>query len=191
MTHDPSNGYDRLAAEFMAARSSSGVAVVEKWAAYLPDNASVLDVGAGHGYPLTPVLLKAGCRLSAIEASPTLAEAHFRNFPDVRIALETAEASDFFGETFEAVMAVGLMFLLPEKTQSQLIPRIAAALKPKGRLLFSAPKQRCEWVDVLTGQMSYSLGAEAYEAILNHCGLTVVGSYTDSGESHYYNAEKL
>ena len=189
MTDDPSNGYEAVAAEFMKLRSETGAAVVKTWAGSLRHHATVLDIGCGHGYPLTPALLRAGVTLSAIDASPKMVAAFKQNFPDVRVACEAAEESDFFGETFDAILSVGLMFLLPEKTQIQLIPRIAAALKPKGRFLFSAPKQKCDWVDVLTGQTSWSLGADRYAAILNPCGLTVTATHTDAGGSHYYEAD--
>lgn len=186
---DLSNGYEALAAEFMGMRSSIGTSTIEKWAASLPKNASVLDIGAGHGYPLTPILLRAGCKLSAIDASPSLVAAHRKNFPNVRMTCEAAEQSDFFGEKFDAVLSVGVMFLLPEKTQASLIPRIAEALKPKGRFLFSAPKQKCEWIDNLTRQTSRSLGAGAYESQLTQCGLTLIATHRDSGGNYYFDAE--
>lgn len=190
MTGDLSNGYEAAVVEFMKLRSETGAGVVETWAASLPQNAKLLDIGCGHGHPLTPVLLRAGVQLSAIDAAPKMVAAFKQNFPDVRVACEAAEESDFFGEKFDAVLSVGLMFLLPEKTQTQLIPRIAKALKPKGKFLFSAPKQKCDWVDVLTGQTSWSLGADRYAAILNPCGLTVTATHTDAGGSHYYEAVK-
>ena len=189
MRDDPSNRYEAAADAFMKLRSETGAAVVETWAASLPRDAKVLDIGAGHGHPIAPVLLRAGVQLSAIDASPKMVAAFKQNFPDVRVACEAAEESDFFGETFDAILSIGLMFLLPETTQTQLIPRMTAALKPKGRLLFSAPKQKCEWVDVLTGQTSWSLGADRYEAILKSCGLTVTATHTDAGGSNYYAAD--
>ncbi len=190
MCNDLSNGYEAVAAEFMKLRSGTGADVVETWAASLPRGAKVLDIGAGYGHPITPALLRAGVTLSAIDASPKMVAAFKQNFPNVRVACEAAEQSDFFGETFDAILSIGLMFLLPETTQLKLIPRIAKALKPKGRFLFSAPKQKCDWVDVLTGQTSWSLGADRYAAILNSCGLTVTATHTDAGGSHYYAAVK-
>ena len=188
MHDDPSNGYEAAAAEFMKLRSDTGAEVVGSWAASLPRHAKVLDIGAGYGHPIAPVLLRAGVQLSAIDAAPKMVAAFKHNFPDVRVACEAAEESDFFSETFDAILSVGLMFLLPEKTQIQLIPRIAAALKPNGQFLFSAPKQKYEWVDVLTGQTSWSLGADRYGAILNQSGLTVTATHTDAGGSNYYTA---
>jgi SAM-dependent methyltransferase len=190
MTHDRSNGYEVVAAKFMKLRSGAGTSVVAGWAASLPANARVLDIGAGFGHPITPILIEAGFDLSAIDASPAMVAAFTRNFPSLRVACETAEDSDFFGETYDAILAIGLLFLLPENIQVQLISRIAAALKPKGRFLFTAPVQACEWEDVLSRQMSYGLGMKAYEAILETSGLTPVATYTDSGGSNYYDAQK-
>ena len=175
----------------MKLRSDTGADVVETWAASLPRDAKVLDIGAGHGHPIAPVLLREGVQLSAIDASAKMVAAFKQKFLDVRVACEAAEESDFFGETFDAILSVGLMFLLPETTQAQLIPRIAKALKPSGKFLFSAPKKKCEWVDVLTGQTSWSLGADRYGVILNQCGLTVTATHTDAGGSNYYAARKV
>lgn len=190
MGDDPSNGYERAAVKFMAERSAIGKTVIENWVHALPRNASVLDIGVGHGLPLTPIFIEAGVELSAIDASPSLVAAFRENFPDIRISCEAAEDSDFYGESFDAISAVGVMFLLPEISQEKLISRISAALRSKGRFLFSAPKQRCEWVDRLTGQKSYSLGSDAYEKIFSRCGLSLISVYTDSGGSHYYDTEK-
>lgn len=191
MRDNPSNGYEAVADGFMKLRSETGAAVVETWAASLPRHAKVLDIGAGHGHPIAPVLLREGVQLSAIDASAKMVAAFKQKFLDVRVACEAAEESDFFGETFDAILSVGLIFLLSEKTQIHLLPRMAAALKPKGRLLFSAPKQKCEWIDVLTGQTSWSLGADRYGVILNQCGLTVTATHTDAGGSNYYAARKV
>lgn len=187
MKDNLSNGYDALATEFMALRSDYGKTVVETWAKSLPRSATALEIGAGHGYPITPVLLEAGLELSAIDASPNMVRAFSQSFPNIRVACEAVEESDFFNEKFDAVLAIGLMFLLTKETQTQLIPKIAEVLNPRGRFLFSAPIQKCQWVDILTGQMSYGLGENSYEAILSQCDLTIIETYTDAGGSHYYD----
>lgn len=190
MPEDQSNGYDAVAEEFMAVRSSSGRTVVQKWAAVLPQGSSVIDIGAGSGEPLTSALIDAGLTVSAIDASPTLVRAFQRRFPNVEIACEPAEYSPFFGRTFDAALAVGLVFLLPEDSQRKLFPKIAGALKPKGKLLFSAPRQLCMWEDILTGRPSWSLGAQDYAHLLASCGLQITDEYVDEGGTYYYEAEK-
>lgn len=193
MSEDASNGYEAVAEEFMAVRSTSGRAVVQKWAASLPRASSIVDIGAGYGEPLTSALIEAGLVVSAIDASPTMVAAFRRRFPTVEVACEPAERSLFFNRTFDAALAIGLIFLLPEDSQRELIRRISGALEPGGRLLFSAPWQVATWNDILTGQPSWSLGAEEYGRILAHSGFRLIDEHdehADRGGTHYYEAQK-
>lgn len=74
--------------------------------------------------------------------------------------------------------------------QLAVIDRVASALRPGGRFLFSAPAQACSWTDVLTERSSRSLGAAAYHDRMIAAGLTPVASYVDEGENHYFAAER-
>lgn len=190
MAEDRSSGYEAVAQQFMAARSDSGRALVSRWAADLPAGACVLDVGAGVGTPLTSALVSAGLRVWAIDAAPTLVAAFRQRLPTVPIACEAAEDSAFFGRRFDAIMAVGLLFLLPEDRQTHLLQRLSAVLEPGGRLLFSAPYQRASWTDVLTGRTARSLGSAGYRSLLAPCGLKIIGTATDEGGSNYFEAQK-
>ena len=190
MPEDRSNGWEAVAEEFMRLRSTTGLATVRKWAASLPRGGSVLDVGAGSGEPLTAALIEEGLDASAVDASPTMVAAFRRRFPGVEVACEPAERSRFFDRTFDGALAIGLVFLLPAKSQREVIRRMAAALKPGGRLLFSAPRQVCVWEDLLTGQPSSSLGADEYRRIIAGSGLHLIGEHVDEGETHYYEARK-
>jgi len=190
LPEDMSNGYEAVADEFMRVRSGTGLAIVREWAAALPEGGAVLDVGAGSGEPLTAALVEDGFDVSAIDASPTLVAAFRRRFPGVAVACEAAERSRFFDRTFDGVLAVGLVFLLPEDSQGDLVRRMAAALRPGGRLLFSAPREVVVWDDLLTGRPSLSLGADAYRRIIAGAGLEFVGEHVDEGGTNYYEARK-
>ena len=193
MSEDASNGYEAVAEEFMAVRSASGRAVVRKWAASLPRGCSVVDIGAGHGEPLTSALIDEGLAVFAIDASPKMVAAFRRRFPGVEVACEPAERSRFFDRTFDAALAIGLIFLLPAHGQRELIRRIGGALESGGRLLFSAPRQVGTWNDILTGQPSWSLGAEEYGRILVESGFRLINEHdehVDQGGTHYYEAQK-
>ena len=185
-----SNGYEAVAEDFIRLRSSTGLAVVREWAASLPRGGSIIDVGAGSGEPLTAALIEAGFAVSAVDASPAMVAAFQRRFPKFDVACEPAERSTFFNRTFDGALAIGLVFLLPDDGQRDLLGRMAAALKPGGRLLFSAPREVGVWDDLLTGQRSSSLGAEAYRHILAGSGLQLVGERIDEGGNHYYEARK-
>ncbi|MEL6415410.1 MAG: class I SAM-dependent methyltransferase [Pseudomonadota bacterium] len=188
---DPSNGYEAIAADFIEARSDIGSDIVRSWAARLETGARVLDLGCGHGDPNMPVLLEAGLRVSAIDASPHLLSVLRDRFPEVETACEPVETSDFFGRQFDGVLAIGLIFLLPEGAQGELTRKVSKALHPGGRFLFSAPTERGEWEDLLTKRRSQSLGVPAYTSLLKEAGFDQIESLTDQGNSHHYSARKV
>lgn len=177
-----------MAARFLAVRSGVGVATIRTWARSLPPGAVVLDLGCGSGVPVSGALIEDGFDVHGVDASPGLVATFSRRFPRAPVACEPAEESEFFGRTFDGVVAVGLVFLLPAPTQRLLIRRVASALRPRGRFLFSAPEQECRWVDTLTGRTSLSLGAEAYREVLTTVGLALIDTYVDEGGNHYYSA---
>lgn len=186
---DASNGYEAVAVEFMRTRaqSSVGAETVLRWARFLPGGASILDLGCGSGAPIASALCDHGFIVHGIDASRTLTDAFRRHLPETRVACEAVEDSDFFARTFDGVIAIGLIFLLPAEVQQSFLHKVATALKPDGRFLFTSPAQRCTWVDVLTGRPSHSLGAEAYCLLLEAAGLALVGEYVDEGQNHYYD----
>ncbi len=188
--NDPSNGYEAVASELMAGRerSSVGVATVRTWARSLPPAASILDLGCGHGVPISMALMNDGFVIYGVDASPSLTMAFRKRFPHAHVACEAVEDSRFFGRTFDGIIAVGLVFLLSPDAQRDLIRRVALALKPGGRFLFTSPAQSCTWMDLLTGHQSLSLGADAYKAVLSDAGLTLLGEHLDEGDNHYYDS---
>jgi hypothetical protein len=48
----------------------------------------------------------------------------------------------------------------------------------------------CTWRDVMTGEESHSLGAEAYRQELSAVGLSIRHEYEDEGGNHYYDVVK-
>jgi tRNA1(Val) A37 N6-methylase TrmN6 len=88
------------------------------------------------------------------------------------------------------VIAWGLVFLLAPETQANLIHKAAAALKPGGKFLFTAPYQMCEWSDIMTGRKSISLGADEYRRIVEAAGMILDDEAEDEGQNHYYFIRK-
>lgn len=195
---DGSNGYEAVANLYIAGRGtrarvgdSIGAAVVKAWAEAFPPGATVLDLGSGPGEPSTRILQEAGLTTYAVDASPTMVAAFRERFPAVQIELNTVEASEFFNRTFHGVLAWGLMFLLTPAAQALVIEKVARALSPGGRFLFTAPQEPLEWLDGMTDRPSQSLGAQTYERLLRKAGLTWVAAAQDEGENHYYFVEKV
>lgn len=197
MRDDESNGYEEIANLYASRRGTRpavgdaiGAGVVRAWAEGFQAHATVLDLGAGPGEPGTRILLEAGLTPYAIDASPSMVSTFRRNFPGVPIQLSTAEASDFFERTFDGVLAWGLLFLLEPLAQAMVIAKVARALAPGGRFLFTASEQPHEWNDAMTGRASRSLGAESYARLLRDAGLKWVDSARDEGENHYFFVER-
>lgn len=190
MSDDPSRGWNAIAREFMAARREVGVEIVRDWAGRLPAGGTVVDLGCGDGWPVSAALIAAGLQVFGVDASPVLVEAFRGRLPGVPVACEPVETSPLFERSFDGAVAIGLIFLLPEADQRGLIARVARALSPGGRFLFSAPQQACIWTDALTGQPSRSLGEGEYRLLLESAGLTVIATALDAGGNHYFDAVK-
>jgi 2-polyprenyl-3-methyl-5-hydroxy-6-metoxy-1,4-benzoquinol methylase len=188
--HDKGNGYDEVAEQFMSLRNDIGATVVRKWSGGLPPGSAVLDLGCGHGVPVAQVLTEEGFTVYGVDASMKLIHRFRERFPDAHAECAAVEESNFFGRTFEGIVSIGLMFLLADDAQPSLIHKIANALVPGGRLLFTAPKETCTWNDLLTGWESVSLGAARYRELLDGEGLSVVDTMLDEGNNFYYAAVK-
>ena len=197
-TAGKSNGYEAVADLYIRGRGtrplvgdSVGAAVVTRWARAFPQGATVLDLGSGPGEPSTRILQEACITTFAVDASPTMVAAFRERFPKVPIELNTVEASDFFNQTFDGVLAWGLLFLLEQAEQEHVIRKVAHALKPHGRFLFSATREASEWLDGMTDCPSRSLGKQEYERLLRGAGLGNITNDEDEGGNYYYCAEKI
>ena len=191
---DKSNGYEEVASVFIAGRgrnsSGIGASVAADWSQTLPRGATILDLGCGTGVPISQTLIERGFNVYGVDASPTIVASFRARFPGVPIECAAVEDSDFFGQTFDAVVAWGLFFLLDAQVQRKLIKKIASVLRYGGRLLFTAPIESGSWPDVMTGRPQFSLGYEEYRKALESEGMSLVGTHCDEGKNHYYLAQK-
>ena len=175
----------------MAARNVRiGPSTVRGWSRTLPPGSSILDLGCGHGVPISQVLVEGGFDVYGVDGSAKLIRAFRERFPRAHAECSAVEDSEFFGRTFDGVVAIGLMFLLAPAIQAEVVRKVGRALNLGGKFLFTSPKEPAEWRDSLTGRESVSLGAERYEEILREVGLTVVGKEVDEGGNHYYCVAK-
>ena len=188
---DESNGYESIAEIYIKGRGRAingiGSSTARAWARTLKAGSVVLDLGCGTGIPVTKILLEAGLNAYAVDASPKMVEDFRQNFPGVPVVCESVERSPFFNRSFDGIISVGLMFLLSEETQRAFIHKMAAALNPGGKLLFTAPLEKIEWKDAMTEQASRSLGAEEYRMLISASGLSIDEEFHDEGGNHYFS----
>lgn len=186
------SAYEAHAREFLAAREESltGGEIVVDWARSVPAGTDVIEIACGGGFPVTRALVEAGLNVWAIDASPTLLETFRSRFPTVPTQCALALESDYFGRQFGAAVAIGLLFLLEEPEQVELLQRVSEILLPNGRFLFTAPTQTATWRDLCTGHQCRSLGEARYVEVLEKAGFRVVGKRVDKGENNYYEAQK-
>lgn len=140
--------------------------------------------------PISQVLIDERCSVWGVDPSPTLVSAYRARFPGVEIECARVEDSRLFNRTFDGVVAWGLLFLLDPGTQALVLEKISHSLAADGQLIFTAPRQECEWADILTGRRSVSLGAEAYAQILAEVGMELLEQFQDEGDNHYFLAAK-
>jgi cyclopropane fatty-acyl-phospholipid synthase-like methyltransferase len=191
---DKSNGYEEIAPIFISGRGRNskgiGASIVAEWSETLTKGGTVLDLGCGTGVPISEVLIERGFDLYAVDASPRMVAAFRGRFPRVPVECAAVEDSNFFGRTFDGVVAWGLIFLLEAEEQRRLLAKVAAILPHGGKLLFTSPRQSCSWADAMTGQTSVSLGYKACRGILTSASMSLRRTRSDEGENHYYLAQK-
>lgn len=190
---DAAQVYETYAREFLRGRDLSpvGARVVEQWSRTLRIGATVMELACGGGYPITRVLHAAGLQLWAVDSSATrIAEFRMR-FPGIQVQCATVQESDFFGLQYDGAVAIGLIFLLTEQEQTNLISRISGVLRPGARFLFTAPTQTGIWEDLNTGLECKSLGRRHYQDLWERAGFQLVATYADVGQNNYYDVEKI
>ncbi len=190
---DAADAYEQHAVEFLRTRDRStiGTDIVEQWARSLHPNNKVIELACGGGYPVTGALVAADLRVWAIDASPTLIAAFETRFPGVPVQCSPVSESDFFLQKFHAAIAIGLLFLLPERDQVAVIERVSQKLIPGGKFLFTAPVEIWSWQDINTGNTCQSLGRARYQEIWQAAGFELLATYVDEGANNYYEVRKL
>ena len=190
---DSATEYEKNAQNYLRGRDESlvGYKIVRQWANKLPTGCEVIEIACGGGYPVTRELAETGLNLWAIDSSKTLITEFQKRFPNVEAKCERVQDSNFFNRKFDAAVAIGLIFLLPESEQAELIKRISNILNPGGKFLFMAPIKTGKWLDLNTGIQCSSLGYDRYQEILRNSGFQIISTLEDAGENNYYDTEWL
>jgi SAM-dependent methyltransferase len=172
--------YDRLAARWSAARVAGARAHwrerpwLDGLAASLPPGARVLDLGCGAGAPIAVHLAERGFRVTGLDASARMLELARQTVPGATLVHGDMRSADP-GGPFDGIVAWDSVFHLPREDQTALLGRLAAWLRPGGRLLLSLGGSEGEFTAEMLGEAIYfAAHAPATAlALLRSAGFTI------------------
>jgi len=124
-------------ADYFGAEASP---LLEKYAAWIPEGARVLDIGAGQGRNTLP-LARRGCQVTALDPSAAALEAVAKQAAaeDLTVELVPQSYLDFEpAGTYEVILCFGLVQILSYQECASLITRLHQWLKPGGTLFLTA-----------------------------------------------------
>lgn len=149
-------GIDRTASEGFAAGAGAygrarpvyPVEAVDVLVRGLPENARVLDLGAGTG-KFTAMLKGRVGEIVALEPVAEMRAQLAHEIPSVRVAAGAAEAIPFADAVFDAVFAAQAFHWFDE---TRAVPEIHRVLKPGGRLglMWNMRDRSTRWVDAMS-----------------------------------------
>jgi ubiquinone/menaquinone biosynthesis C-methylase UbiE len=143
----------------------------------LPPNAKVLDLGAGTGRPTAELLAAAGHDVTGYDVAPKMVELARAQVPAARFELGDMRELSYADGSWDAVTAFFSMLQLPRTDQETMLGRVAAWLKPGGRLVFATVPADVDGVDIVfMGHpvRASSFTADALAERLRGAGLEVV-----------------
>ena len=185
--------YDQITEWYTATRRPTvGVPDLAVFAGTLPPRSRVLDLGCGDGVPISQFLVGEGFNVTALDSSVEMTACFRANFPELPIRCERVQEASFPTESFEAVVAWGMMFHLSEADQKAVIRRVSEWLKPGGRFLFTSGELR----GVSDGEMNgvrfqyVSLGVSGYRDLIERAGMRLESNHSDACDNHVYVAAK-
>ena len=187
------NSYESVFDSFVTARGDeAGLDDVMDWTKRLEPGATILDLGCGHGAPISVGLATAGFEVFGVDSSPRMIAAFRERLPNATTECASIQHSNFFGRPFDAMVAWGVLFLLSPRDQELVIGKVARALNPGGSFLFTTPHMAATWEDTLggVGFPSVSLGAECYAKLLDEQDLALVDQHSDHWQNDYFIAKK-
>lgn len=169
--------YERKAREFDEVRSRALFerAWLERFAALLPEQAAVLDLGCGHAEPIAAWLIAQGHSLTGMDSAPSLIALCRQRFPAHRW-IEGDMRHVALGQQFNGIVAWDSFFHLTYDDQRAMFATFRAHAAPGAALMFTSGPAHGEATGDHAGEALYhaSLAPEEYRALLAANGFDVV-----------------
>ncbi|MBC9729348.1 bifunctional 2-polyprenyl-6-hydroxyphenol methylase/3-demethylubiquinol 3-O-methyltransferase UbiG [Streptomyces sp. TRM68367] len=171
--------FDALGAEYEKAFGGSEAhrASLDWLLGRLWQGSRVLDVGSGTGRPTAATLAAAGHDVTGIDVSPVMVELARRQVPEASFACFDIREVPLDDGAFDAACAFFSLLQMSRREQTDLVRRLARAVRPGGHVVFATVS--VDWEDVegvFMGQpvRVTSFAAEDFVAMVSGAGLTVV-----------------
>lgn len=171
------SGYDRCAEAYAAARRQDDSDQLAPLLRVLANGSDVLDLGCGAGVPIAQALAKR-CRVTGVDLSQNMLAMSRAAVPTGRFIHGDILEVEFDDASFDAVVAVFVLFHLPREEHGELFRRVWAWLRPGGYFLVTltefaeAPYTEDDFFGV---PMYWShLGWAEYEGLLREAGFTIL-----------------
>ncbi|MFF4629316.1 class I SAM-dependent methyltransferase [Streptomyces griseorubiginosus] len=158
------------------ARSEAHLASLEWLLGRLAPGSRVLDVGSGTGRPTASTLADAGHEVLGVDVSPVMVELAVRQVPRATFRLADIRELPLEENTFDAVCVYFSLLQMSRAEQSQVLGRLARALRPGGSLVLATVPADVEDLAIeFMGRpvRATSFAAEDVVAVVRDAGLVV------------------
>ncbi len=170
-------GYNICAASYEQARRETSHPEIKWLKSQLPNRAHVLDIGCGSGLPVTRELAKRFL-VTGVDISAEQIRRARENVRHAEFFHSDIMALDFPAASFDAVVALYVIFHLPRGEHDRLFRNIRRWLKPDGYLLATLSQQPQEAYtedDFFGAEMFWSnYGMTEYRAMLAEAGFEIL-----------------
>jgi trans-aconitate methyltransferase len=148
---------------------------LERFAALLPADGSILDIGCGMGEPIARWFIDRGFGVTGVDSSPSLTALARERFPQQEWIVADMRALDL-GRRFAGLIAWHSVFHLSPEDQRPMFARFAAHAAPGAPLMFTTGPEHGESIGQWQSEPLYhgSLDPDEYETLLAGNGFALV-----------------
>mgnify|MGYP001206771875 CR=1 FL=1 len=130
-------GYDRIAADYLAARprDAGDVRLLAELVARVPSGGRVLDAGCGAGVPVAEGLRRAGLEVVGLDLARAQLELARRLVPTVTVVHADLTALPFPAAAFDGVVSFYAVIHVPRSEHADVFAELRRVLRPGGAAL--------------------------------------------------------
>ncbi|THD62836.1 MAG: class I SAM-dependent methyltransferase [Bradyrhizobium sp.] len=170
--------YERHALSWDADRRAAGwidQPCIERFLSFLPQGATVLDLGCGGGSPVALHMVARGFHVTGMDSSPTLISLCRTRMPGQEWIVGDMRALAL-GRKFQGILAWDSFFHLRHQDQRRMFRVFAVHAAPAAILMFNAGFDHGEIIGSYRGDPLFhaSLDASEYQSLLTDAGFELI-----------------